>query len=147
MNIKASLVQTINSSHSIISVKTPITADNVLMSFISSADDINAKSNDLECQVLPVIENIQWQFNDNTNGLVSYDIDNLGEIRHYTEQAFKSTGKDNFTLAKVENNKGFMVGFEYGYTQLINSRIAVVINSALSYDVNAYVYLNGVLSF
>lgn len=146
MFIKTGMVQTINSSHSIIHVRTPITADSVVMSFISAGDDNKPVSNALELQTLPEVARVEYQFNDNTNGLVSYDIDNAPEMRHYTEEAFKSTGKDSFSLAKVENRKGYAIGFLFGYRQLINSKIAIVINSSLSSDVNAYVYLNGVLS-
>lgn len=145
MLIKSSVVQTINSSHSIIHVRTPITADSVVMSFITTGDDNMPVANALELQTIPEISRVEYQFNDNTNGLVSYDIDNAPEMRHYTEEAFKSTGKSSFSLAKVENRKGYAIGFLFGYKQLVNSKIAVVVNSSLSYDVNAYVYLNGVI--
>jgi len=145
MGIKHALNQTINSSHSILHVRTPITADSVVMSFISAGDENQAIPNTLEMQTLPEVSRVEYQFNDNTNGLISYDIDNYAELRHYTEQAFKSVGKDKFTLAKVENRKGYAVGFLFGYKQLVNSKIAIVINSALSADTIAYMYLNGVL--
>lgn len=145
MLIKSSLVSTVNSSHSIVSVKSPIVADSVIMSFISAGDDFQPKPNSYRLETLPAISSVEYQYNDSTNAMVSYDIDNMPELLHYTEEAFKSSVND-FSLAKLENNKGFCIGFQFGYQQLINSKINVVINSSIQSDVNVYTYLNGVLS-
>lgn len=147
MFIKSSHKQTISTTHSIIDVKTPINADSVVMSFINVNDENSYVLNKMELQRLPNVSRIEYVYNDQTNGLVSFDINNEPEMLIFTEQAYKDNGVSNFSLSKLYANKGYSIGFLFGYKQLVGNKISIAIDSDIQSDYSAYIYLNGVLSF
>lgn len=146
MAVRNSLVQTVNTPHSILTLKSPIVADSVIVSFIEKAKENSNEYNALMNEKLPEVEDVEYQFNDAINGLVSYKVDSEAEMRIYTEQAFKSTVND-FSLTKLETgNDGYAIGFLFGLKQLVGSKIAIAIHSAVGTDYSAYIYLQGVIN-
>lgn len=134
----------INSKYAVINIKSPLTADSLVMSFIDKTRDVSLTENTQQLEFLPGLEFVEYIFNDATNGQISYKVDNVPEMMKYTEDAFKSVN-NNFSVAKLTHNRGFCLGYNFGFKQLTNSKISLQLKSNISSDYQVYVFLNGVI--
>lgn len=146
MRVKGSTVSSINSPSGVINIRSPLVADRIFMSFINALEDKTDKLDSYRLELLPNLNNVEYIYNDNLNGQISYEIDNLPEILHYTEVAFNDMNeKNNFDLNKLYHNNSFCLGFKFGFRQLENSKISIQVKSDITTEYNVYSYLLGEL--
>lgn len=144
--VKASIVNSITNSYSVVNITAPIVSDSLVLSFINASNEESLVNNSLQLQPLPLVDVLEWVFNDTTNNLVSYQLTNQPEMIKYTEDAYKSIN-NMFSMSRLINAESYTLGVLFGYSQMANSKLSVQIQSAVNTEYRVYAYLNGLIEF
>lgn len=125
---------------------------NVSVSFQDITKESNPLEDEYETFFLPNVERVEFLFNDATNSLITYNIDNNVEIldRFVESMNRGKRGHNSLGIINAKNNQAYGLGLDFGnYIPLDSNKIRVVIRSALSTTgpLNAYMCFKTMLSF
>jgi hypothetical protein len=111
--IKGDLKQSIQSNFNNITTKFPLqTCTSMYASFIPQSYDNTNEHDSLACHQLPNVSELQFLFNDSSNQLITYQLDNQQEILDNFVQAVGST-TNACSLSNVYANKAWGVGLPF----------------------------------
>lgn len=142
-SIKYSISQGISTGASVIQVKAPIECDSVAVNFIAEQDDSSRTANNYKLEDLPLLDEVEYEYNNATNSLISFNMRNREELNYFTEMGMKSMGVDNMSLDKLEINKSFLIAYGFPSQSLLNSKITINVKSGITANYIAYVFLHG----
>lgn len=135
--------QTIQSNNASVQFLIKGVADSVSMSFQQQTHENNAGYNNTETEIVPLIDNVQFTFNDTPTSVLTHEVDNLLEMTANYIESLVDTGH---TAVKPDNyyrNKCFGLGLNWGeMSDLANQKFSVQIQSDMSntspYNIYAY---------
>ena len=111
--VKGDLKQSIQSNFTNITTKFPLqVCSSMFASFIPQNLDNTNTSDSLACHQLPNVTELQFLFNDSSNQLITYQLDNQQEILDNFVQAVGST-TNQCSLSNVYANKAWGVGLPF----------------------------------
>lgn len=130
--IKYHIRQTVLSSRSNVSSKVPAVVSGVSCSFVRASEENDGASNGLARQFLPLIDQLSFLFNNNTNEYISYKLDDREEILMRYIESMRNTGQNSMSLRNLKANESFGVGLYFGgeMVDLSNQTFNVSIVSA-----------------
>ena len=149
MKIKNSLKTTLNSSLSTVSVKAPMVADSISMSFIKQSDDNQNLVNSLKQEQLKDVSELVISYNNQLNQLTTYTLRDTTEMLNLYVKSLGSREVSNLSLTRLKGNDGFGLGYSFGETpvdlskNLVQFQITSDIDS--SAPISAYVLIQGFL--
>lgn len=151
MRIKTDLKQTIASTNATISTKAPIVADSMFLTFIRQDEENTALVNGMENQRLPLVQRVEYAWNDSLSQQYRYELDNEEEILSNFIKAVNASmvAENNAGLNVLASNDGYGMGLSFGsFVDLSASKISVRIESAVSNTLpyTAYMFFSGVLT-
>ena len=149
MRIKTDLKQTIASTNATIATKAPIVADSMFLTFIKQADENVALVNGMENQRLPLVQRVEYAWNDSLSQQYRYELDNSEEILGNYIKAINASmvAENNASLNVLASNDGYGMGLSFGsFVDLSQSKISIRIESAVSNQVpfTAYLFFSGI---
>jgi len=151
MRVKTDLKQTLASTNATISTKAPITADSMFITFIEQADENVPLVNGLENQRPPLVQRVEFAWNDSLSQQYRYELDNEEEILSNYLRAINGSmvAENNAGLNVLASNDSYGIGLNFGsFVDLSNSKISVRIESAISSSnpFTAYMYFSGIIT-
>jgi hypothetical protein len=142
MRVETDLKQSIQSSNAVITTTAPIVADCFYMTFIQQNDESDTLVNGMENQRLPVVQRVEFSFNDSLSSFITYEIDNEEELlSNYIKAVNKVSfdGENNATLNTLASNDSYGIGLAFGgFVDLRVNKISVRIESQVL-STNPYV--------
>ena len=141
--VKYHIRQSILSGSTNISAKIPAVCDAVSCSFIKASEENVAIANNYQRQPLPNVTQLQFLFNNNTNELVQYVINDRTEILMRYLQSFKDQKHNSMTLKNLKGNKSYGIGLDFGEfvdltNQTFNLQVTSGVSSAAPYAAHLY---------
>ena len=131
--VKYHIRQSILSGSTNVSAKIPAVCDAVSCSFIKASDENIATANNYQRQTLPNVTQLQFLFNNNTNELVQYVINDRTEILMRYLQSFKDQKHNSMTLKNLKGNKSYGIGLDFGeFVDLTNQTFNLQVTSGVS---------------
>ena len=131
--VKYHIRQSILSGSTNVSAKIPAVCDAVSCSFIKASDENIATANNYQRQTLPNVTQLQFLFNNNTNELVQYVINDRTEVLMRYLQSFKDQKHNSMTLKNLKGNKSYGIGLDFNeYIDLTNRTFSLQITSGVS---------------
>jgi hypothetical protein len=112
--IKYHIRQSVLSSRSNVSSKVPAACSGVSCSLVRASDENQGVANGYERQFLPLIDQIQFLFNNNTNEYIAYKLDDREEILMRYIESLKDTQQNSMSLTNLKANKSFGIGLFFG---------------------------------
>jgi hypothetical protein len=112
--VKYHIRQSVLSSRSNVSSKVPAVVSGVSCSFVRSNQENSGIDNGLERQFLPLVDQLSFLFNNNTNEYISYKLDDREEILSRYIESMKKTGTNSMSLTLLKANESFGVGLYFG---------------------------------
>jgi hypothetical protein len=151
MRVKTDLKQTIASTNATISTKAPIVADSMFLTFIKQADENVTLVNGLENQRLPLVDRVEFAWNDSLSQQYRYELDNSEEILSNYIKAINASmvAENNASLNVLASNDSYGMGLNFGsFVDLSNSKISVRIESKVSSSnpFTAFMFFSGVIT-
>jgi hypothetical protein len=129
--VKYHIKQSVLSSQSNIQTKVPAVCNAVSCSFVKQSDETALTSNAQERQRLPQLDQLQFLFNNATNELVQYVIDDRTEVDMRYIRSFKDVDHSRFNLKNIANNNVAGVGLDFQQpVNLANQTFSIILNSA-----------------
>jgi hypothetical protein len=111
--IKGDLKQSIQSNFTNITTKFPLqNCTSMFASFIPQSLDNSNQGDSLACHQLPSVDELQFLFNDSSNQLITYQLDNQEEILSNFVDALGST-VNACSLSNVYANKSWGIGLPF----------------------------------
>ena len=149
MRVKTDLKQTIASTNATIATKAPIVADSMFVTFIKQADENVALVNGMENQRLPLVQRVEFAWNDSLSQQYRYELDNEEEILGNYIKAINASmiAENNAGLNVLASNDSYGMGLSFGsFVDLSQSKISIRIESAVSNAVpfTAYLFFSGI---
>ena len=125
---------------------------NVSVSFQDVLKESNPLADEYETFFLPNVERVEFLFDDATNTMVTYNIDNNVEILDRFVESMNRGRRTHNSLGIInaKNNQAYGLGLDFGdYIDVQSNKIRVVISSALSTTgtLNAYMCFKTKVSF
>jgi len=132
--IKGDLKQSIQSNFTNITTKFPLqNCTSMFASFVPQAYDNTNEHDSLACHQLPNVSELQFLFNDSSNQLITYQLDNQQEILDNFVQSVGST-VNACSLSNVYANKSWGIGLPFNAPMnLANQKLSLNLKS----DVNS----------
>lgn len=151
MRVKTDLKQSIQSTNATISTKAPIVADSMFMTFIRQDEENTPQNNGMENQRLPLVQRVEYAWNDSLSQQYRYELDNEEEILSNYIKAINASmvAENNAGLNVLASNDGYGMGLAFGsFVDLSNTKISIRIESAVSNTLpyTAYLFFSGVVS-
>jgi len=147
MQVKYNIKQSILSSFSNVSVKAPIVASAVVVSFLKQDYELDGDHNNCANMRPPAIDEIQFLWNDSTNQLITYTLDNQEEyIYNYLKALNTAVGANNCHSNTLASNSGFGLGLNFNMAvDLSQTVLSFNMRSAIQNTdpFSAYVYFIG----
>jgi len=112
--VKYHIRQSVLSSRSNVSSKVPASCSGVSCSVVRAADENAGTKNGYERQFLPLIDQLQFLFNNNTNEYIAYKLDDREEILMRYIESLKDTHQNSMSLSNLKANKSFGIGLFFG---------------------------------
>lgn len=130
--IKYHIRQSVLSSRSNVSSKVPASVMGVSCSFVKASEENSGVANGLQRQFLPLIDQLSFLFNNNTNEYIAYKLDDREEILSRYIESMRKTGHNSMSLRMLKANESFGVGLYFGgeMVNLANQTFNVSIVSA-----------------
>lgn len=113
MRTKLNIKQSVNSAFMNVATKVPAVCSAVSCSFQKQTDENQAVPNNVACEVLPNVRELQFLFNDSQNEYVSYLIEDRGELLHRYLESFGMNSVNNMPLSKIAANDGYGIGLNF----------------------------------
>lgn len=125
---------------------------NVSVTFQDVLKENNPLTDEYQTFFIPQIERVEFLFNDATNTMITYNIDNNVEILDRFVESMNRGNRTHNSLGVInsKNNQAFGLGLDFGgYIPLDSNKIRVVITSGLNTTgtLNAYMCFKTRLSF
>jgi hypothetical protein len=146
--VKAHVKQTILSRQSNLSVRVPMVATSFSGSFLPINEVGTGAFNTHERRAINDMTNLQYLFNNNTMELITYELNDRGEIlRHYLNSM--GSGKKSQVAPYINSGRlGYGIGLEFQPTDLTSNSFNVNLE-ALTFQNNPHVlygYFKGILA-
>jgi len=147
MRTRLNIKQNVNSNFTNISTKVPAVCHAVSCSFQQQDRENTATNNNLQTEALPVLDRLQFLFNDSTNKYITYEIKDREEMIDRYLESFHSAGVNNMSLERLKSNDGFGIGLDFGnYIDLSNQKFNLQLNSQVnSVPYVIYMYFHSIL--
>lgn len=132
----------LNSSFSNVGSRVPAVCNAVSASFmkLSKENQLNSDNNALESP--PDLQEVQFLFNNSTNQLTQYVLDDYGQFLDGYLQSLKNKGSSDASPNNVKGNSVFGVGIDFNdNVDLTNEKFSVQVKSAVSSGNNYLMYL------
>ena len=137
-----SFTQSIQSGLANISTKPPAICNSVSCSFIKQSNQHQGNQNNNETEVVPGLEQVVFTFNDSTNQFVSFPMEDRPEIMERYVDSLKSQGVNDASLTRVEANRGFGIGLDFGeYINFANQKFNIQLSSAITNATPYVIYM------
>jgi hypothetical protein len=151
MRVKTDLKQTIASTNATIATKAPIVADSMFITFIRQDQESVPLVNGMENQRIPLVERVEFAWNDSLSQQYRYELDNEEEILSNYIKAINASmvAENNANNNVLASNDSYGVGLAFGsFVDLSNTKISVRIQSAVSSSLpySAYMFFTGIVS-
>ena len=145
-----SIKQSVQSSLSNNASKVPAVVSAVSISFNLQTNENTYVGNHLQLQKVPMMEELQLNFNDSTNKGISFVIrDNVETIGRYID-SFGDTGRNSMSKAAMANNEAYGVGLDFGGDEidLRRQKFNTQLNSAITNNTAmvAHYYFHSLIS-
>ena len=148
MRVRTDLKQSVQSSYANISTKVPIVADAFFATFIETAKENNVEYNSLQNQRLPLVERLEYLWNDSLSQEYTYELDNEQQIlENYIKAVSKVIGDNNANTNVVASNDAWGIGLSFGqFIDLSKSKIGINISSGVdnTKPYTCYLFFSGV---
>ena len=146
MRTKLNIKQTIQSKFANVSTKVPSICNAVSCSFQQLTNENSAKTNNVQTEVVPNIQELQFLFNDSTNTYVTYQLRSSTEwLMRYIE-SFVYTGDNNASLHNLKANNSFGVGLAFrDFVDLSNQKFNIQLTSDIVTPYVMYLYFHSVM--
>ena len=137
-NIKSNIL----SGAASISANVPAMCSSVVMSFCDTRVENSLKDNALALEEPQALTEVQYLFNDQTNSLVTYVIDDRTEMLERFIDAMGVEGHNQVSKDVFKANQGFSLGLDFdGLVDLSKNRFTVQLQTgANNVPSNAYLY-------
>lgn len=148
MKIKNSLKTTLNSSLSTITVKAPMIADSISMSFIKQSEDNQYLINSLKQEQVKNLSELVVSYNNQLNQLTTYTLRDTTEMLNLYVKSLGSKEVSNLSLTRLKANNGFGLGYAFDLPvdlskNVVQFQITADIDSTA--PLSAYVLVQGFL--
>ena len=142
MKTKLHIKQSIQSSFANVQTKVPAEVMAVSCSFQPQGEENTFKNNNLQLSKLPDLIKTNFNFNDATNQLVSYEIKNNVELVGRFIDSFMDTGRNSLSTQKLANNHGFGIGIDLGQVvNLVQSKFGIQLTSSIDSTIPFIIYM------
>lgn len=138
--VKGTIHSTLQSSNSNFSTKYPMICSSVVSTFTPQSEDSSNQYNSLKCHQLPSVDRVEFLFNDSSNSLITYALDNPQDIlQNFVDALSDATdSKSDLTLSNIANNQAWGVGVKFQQPVDLNSqKLSINIYSGVN---NLYPY-------
>lgn len=147
MSVKQLVKQNVGSTNVNLSINVPIPTNSVSASFIEATHQNTNSNNHLATEKPPNVTRVEYSFNDQTNLLQCFALENEMEILYNYLRSLSSQRHNDITLKKVmDEDIGYGIGINY-LEFLANQKLAVNIQSGVSNNVpySIYLYFQGMM--
>lgn len=148
MKIKNSLKTTLNSSLSTVSVKAPMVADSISMSFIKQSEDNQNLVNSLKQEQLKDVSELVISYNNQLNQLTTYTLRDTTEMLNLYVKSLGSKEVSNLSLTRLKGNDGFGLGYLFDYPVNLTKNVVqfqITSNIDSNSPIACYVLIQGFL--
>jgi hypothetical protein len=129
--VKYHIKQSILSSTTNISSKVPAVVQGVSASFVRQANENAASENSYRREEFPLLDSLQFLFNNATNEFIQYKLDDRNEVLMRYIKSLQDTGHNRMSLKNVKGNHSYGVGLSFqGDVDLRNQLFNIVLNSS-----------------
>ncbi len=129
--VKYHIKQSILSSQSNIQTKVPAVCSAVSCSFVKQSDENALTKNANERQRMPQLDQLQFLFNNATNELVQYVIEDRTEVLMRYVNSFMDVDHSRMSLKNIANNNVAGVGLDFQEdVNLASQTFSIILNSA-----------------
>jgi hypothetical protein len=147
--VSNSIKQLVNSSLSNLGLKAPVIANSCSVSFIEQIRESQTGFDNTQCEQLPNVSRLDFNWNNTTNQGITYTIrDNPEIIERYLE-SLKTSGHNSASLVRIQANKHWGVGISFGeFIDLSKTTLNVGITSEVQ-TTNPYTaifYFSGIVN-
>jgi len=143
MRVKTCLPQSIASSYVNISTRAPIVADSMFATFIQQSHLDNATFNSLQNEIVPLIEELEFIWQDNMSTMFTYQLDNQTDIlENYIKSVNRVLSTNSCSLARLSSSDSFGIGLTFNeYVDLSKTKLGLNLKSGLSSSTPFLMYL------
>lgn len=133
MRTKLNIKQAVLSSFANISTKVPAVCNAVSCSFQKQTSENNIKFNNSQTEVLPLVDELQFLFNDSQNEYITFVIkDRIELLKRYIE-SFVNTGTNGASLKNLAHNNSYGIGLAFNeFIDFSSQKFNVQLNSAVN---------------
>lgn len=111
-------------------------------SFQVQSKENTAKSNNLDLEKVPDLQELQFLFNDSTNQAITYLMRANSEVLYHFVDALGFTGRNQIAVENMNSNEGYGLGYRFDSPiSLMNQKLSVQINSAISNSRPLIIYM------
>jgi len=145
----SSVRQSLTSNFSTISTLAPIVGTSFFVVFLPTQDENNNMKDSLALHKVPLLDEVQFLFNDSFNNTICYTLDNEQEIISNFVESVKQSyveGVSNLNLQAMSKNQAFGLGMLLSSSvDFSKSKLTVNMKSGISNALpyNAYVFFQG----
>jgi hypothetical protein len=149
--VKGTIHSTVQSSNSNFSSKYPMVCSSVVSTFTPQSEDSNNQYNSLKCHQLPSVDRVEFLFNDSSNSIITYALDNSQDILQNFVDALSvgADSKSDLTLSNIANNQAWGVGVKFPQPLDLNSqKLSINLYSGVNnlYPYTMYTMFFGVIT-
>jgi hypothetical protein len=128
---KYHIKQSILSSRSNVAAQVPAVCNAVSTSFVRQSEENAAIYNSYQRQHFPLLDQLQYLFNNNTNARIQYTIKNKQDALQRYISSFRDVKHSQVNLVNLSANKAYGLGlFWEQYVNLANQTFNISLNSA-----------------
>lgn len=122
--VKGTIHSTVQSSNSNFNTKYPMVCSSVVSTFTPQAEDSSNVYNSLKCHQLPSVDRVEFLFNDSSNSIITYALDNAQDILQNFVDALSvgADSKSDLTLSNIANNQAWGIGVKFPQPLDLNSQ-------------------------
>jgi len=129
--VKYHIKQSILSSTTNVSSKVPAVVQGVSCSFVRQSNENAAAENSYRREEFPLLDNLQFLFNNATNEFIQYKLDDRNETLMRYIQSLRDTGHNRMSLKNLKGNHAYGIGLSFqGDVDLRNQLFNIVLNSS-----------------
>lgn len=129
--VKYHIKQSVLSSTTNVSSKVPAVVQGVSASFVRQANENAAVENSYRREEFPLLDTLQFLFNNATNEYIQYKLDDRNEVLMRYIQSLQDTGHNRMSLKNLKGNHSYGVGLSFqGDVDLRNQLFNIVLNSS-----------------
>lgn len=133
LKTKLSLEQSIQSSLANISTRVPALVRSVSTSYLKQSNMNSAVPNNNETEVLPLVDEVTYIFNDSTNRYISYNIKDREEMLYHYLNSFNNRGENVTSINSLKSNNAFGLGLNLGtLVDFTNQKFNIQLKSSVT---------------